>query len=90
MMLDDEIIRYAVATLLSTAAATIAVYLWFIDLFSLQRVFGALLGAELVIFSMVIYVYYKPTLQGSNTKLLLGGFLLAAAFLLVAVQLGSR
>jgi peptidoglycan/LPS O-acetylase OafA/YrhL len=87
---DEDIIQYSVATLLSTAAASILVYLWIVDLVSLQRVFGALLGSELIIFAMVVYIYYKPTLTKEGNNWLLLGCLIAASFLLVAVQLGSR
>jgi peptidoglycan/LPS O-acetylase OafA/YrhL len=87
---DKDIIRYSVATLLSTAAASILVYLWIVDLVSLQRVFGALLGSELIIFAMVVYIYYKPTLTTASNNWLLLGCVIAATFLLVAVQLGSR
>ncbi|MDA4111372.1 MAG: hypothetical protein OK439_02455 [Thaumarchaeota archaeon] len=87
---DNDIIRYSVATLLATAAASILVYLWILDLVSLQRVFGALLGSELVIFAMVVYIYYKPSLTLESSNWLLLGCLVAAAFLLIAVQLGSR
>ena len=90
MMADEDIVRYSVATLLATAAASIAVYLWILDLVSLQRVFGAMLGSELVIFAMVVYIYYKPTLTVTSSNWLFLGCLVAAFFLLVAVQLGSR
>ena len=87
---DKDILRYSVAILLATAAASIVVYLWILDLVSLQRVFGALLGSELVIFAMIVYIYYKPTLTTESNNWLLLGCLVAASFLLVAVQLGSR
>ena len=90
MKLDKDILRYTVATILATAAASILVYLWILDLASLQRVFGALLGSELVIFAMVVYIYYKPTLTAESNNWLLLGCLVAASFLLIAVQLGSR
>jgi hypothetical protein len=86
---DDDIVRYSVATLLATAAASILVYLWILDLVSFQRVFGAMLGSELVIFAMVVYIYYKPTLTVETSSWLLLGCVVAAFFLLVAVQLGS-
>jgi hypothetical protein len=88
--LDNDIVRYSAATLLATAAASIVVYLWILDLVSLQRVFGALLGSELVIFAMVVYIYSKPTLTIANSNWLLVGCAVAASFLLIAVQLGSR
>ena len=88
--LDEETLRYAVETLLATAAASIAVYLWFLDITLLQRVFGALLASELVIFATAVYVYYKPTMLGPNNKWVVMGCTTAAVFLLIAVQLGGQ
>jgi hypothetical protein len=90
LSLDEQTLRYAVETLLASAAATIAVYLWFLDISTLQRVFGALLASELVIFATAIYVYSKPTMAGPNAKWLVMGCATAAVFLLISVQLGSR
>jgi len=90
LTLDEETLRYAVETLLATAAASIAVYLWFLDISALQRVFGAMLASELVIFATAVYVYYKPTMLGPNTKWVVMGCATAATFLLIAVQLGGQ
>ncbi len=89
MSLDERSLKFGVITLLASAAATIAVYLWFLDITTLQRVFGALLASELMIFATVIYVYSKPTITGPYTKWLVMGCITAGAFLLVAVQLGG-
>ncbi len=90
MKLEDEFMRYVVATILATAAASIAVFLWIVDLVFLQRVFGAMLAAELVIFSMGAYLYYKPSFASANNAWLFAGFLAAGALLLIAVLLGSQ
>lgn len=82
-------IRYAVGTLFATGAATIAVYLWFLDLVANQRTFGALVGSELIIFAMMIYIYRKPSLTAATSWLLLG-CATAAIFLLFAMQLGGQ
>jgi hypothetical protein len=89
MKLDQELLRYAIGTLFATAGATITVYLWYMDLFALQRVFGALLSAGLVVFSMALYVFSKPTLTGRTNTWLLLGCLGTATLLLIAVQLGT-
>jgi hypothetical protein len=89
MKLDQELSRYAIGTLFATAGATIMVYLWYMDLFALQRVFGALLSGGLVVFSMALYVFSKPTLTGRTNTWLLIGCLGAAILLLIAVQLGT-
>ncbi len=83
-------IRYAVETLLAASAATITVYLWFLDLVANQRTFGAMIGSELVIFAMMIYIYRKPSLTGATNSWLLFGCAMAAFFLLLAIQLGSQ
>lgn len=49
-----------------------------------------MLGAELVIFSMLIYVYYRPSITGAVGNWLLAGCLVASAFLIVSIQLGIR
>jgi hypothetical protein len=86
---DEAIVRYSVITLLATAAASIAAYLWILDLVTLQRVFGAMLGSELVIFAMIVYIYYKPIITTESSNWLFVGCLVAASFLLIAVQLGT-
>lgn len=90
MKIDEGSLRFTVATLLAAAAASIAFYLWNLDLFRGQRVFGAMLGAELIIFSMLIYVYYRPSIGGTPGNWLLLGCVATAAFLLVSIQLGIR
>ncbi|HZW84722.1 MAG TPA: hypothetical protein VFE91_02315 [Nitrososphaerales archaeon] len=90
MRIDEGTLRFTVATLLASAAASIAFYLWSLDLFTGQRVFGTMLGAELIIFSMLVYVYYKPSISGSPGNWLLLGCLAAAAFVIVSIQLGVR
>lgn len=89
MRLDEELLRYAIGTLFAAAGSTIMVYLWYIDLVALQRVFGALLAAGLVIFAMALYVFSKQTLTGKTNTWLLIGCLGAASLLLMAVQLGT-
>ena len=81
--------RFTVATLLATSATAIAVYLWSIDLVNGQRIFGAMLGSELVIFSMLIYVYSKPSIGGKQGLWLLVGCLVASIFLLISIQVGA-
>jgi hypothetical protein len=90
LKIDDDMIRYTVETLLAASAATITVYLWFLNLVANQRTFGAMIGSELVIFAMMIYIYRKPSLTGTTNSWLLFGCATAALFLLLAVQLGSQ
>ena len=90
MRLDDDMVRYGVETLLAAAAATLTVYLWFFNIVAYQRAFGAMIGAGFVIFSMMIYVYFRPSLTGRSNSWLLAGCLAAAVFLLLAVQLTAQ
>ncbi len=89
MRVDDEMVRYTVETLLAAAALTLTVYAWLIDPVVNQRAFGALIGSAFVIFSMIIYAYYKPSLTGSSNTWLLAGCVTGSVFLLMAVQLSS-
>ena len=83
-------IRYTVETLLAASAATITVYLWFLDLVANQRTFGAMIGSELIIFAMMIYIYRKPSLRGTTNSWLLVGCVTTALFLILAMQLGGQ
>jgi hypothetical protein len=86
---DDQMMKYTVETLLAAAALTLAAYTWVIDPVVNQRAFGALVGAAFVIFSMMVYAYYKPSLIGRSNTWLLLGCLTGAVLLLIAVQLSS-
>lgn len=88
MNLDEGSLRFAVAAILASSASAIAVYLWNIDLVAGQRVFGAMLGSELVILSMLIYVYSKPSIAGREGIWLLLGCLVASIFLIASIQVG--
>ena len=88
MRLDEGSLRITVAALLGTSAAAIAVYLWSIDLVNGQRTFGAMLGSELVIFSMLVYVYSQPSIAGRRGVWLLAGCLVAATFLIISITVG--
>lgn len=89
MRVDNEMMRYMVETLLAAAALTLTVYAWLIDPVVNQRAFGALIGSALVIFSMMIYAYYKPSLSGGGNTWLLAGCVAGSVILLLAVQLAS-
>ena len=60
MRLNEEGVRILLSTALMVFLAVIAFYLWFIDLLSSQREFGAFLTAELVGFAMLVYISTKP------------------------------
>ena len=60
-------------------------YLWFVDLLAKQRTFAILLGAELMAFSMLIYVGTKPTFYDLRRSWILIGCAAVALLLLLAV-----
>jgi hypothetical protein len=89
-LIDDETVKYMVQTLFAISSATMAVYVWVLDISSNQRALGALIGSELVIFAMVVYVYSKPSFRQARNSWLLAGCATAALFLLISVQLGTQ
>ncbi|HEV2225673.1 MAG TPA: hypothetical protein VGR56_02580 [Nitrososphaerales archaeon] len=86
MKVTDDMVRYTVEMLLATAAVTLTGYSWFIDPVANQRAFGAIVAAALVLFSMMIYAYLKPSLTETSNAWLLAGCLMGAVLLLIAVQ----
>lgn len=60
MRLNEEGVRILLSATLVAFLAVIAAYLWFVDLLSSQREFGAFLSAELVAFAMLVYISTKP------------------------------
>ena len=71
-----------IATFLLSYMIIVAVALWLTDLLTQQRGFGLFLSAELVAFSMVVYMYYKKDLRQLSRSWLSVGFL-ALALLVV-------
>ncbi len=66
---------YLISVLLLCFIAVVAAYLWSIDLLTEQRLFGVLLSAVLLAFSMLIYVYRKPSYREMSKLLLVLGYL---------------
>jgi len=85
-----EGLRGIASFLLLCFIVAIAAYLWLIDLFAGQRVFGLLLGAVLLAFSMLIYVYRKPSYGEMSKPVLIVGYIALAMLLSlsIAVSLG--
>ena len=90
MKLDQEVVKYPVGWVLVILLVTIAVYLWLIDLFSMQRMFGVLLASELVAFSMLAYVYSKPSFSKVSKRWLLIGSIAVVAFLFLALTIATQ
>lgn len=90
MKLNQEDVRYRVGWVLVILLAIIAAYLWFIDLFSLQRLFGVLLASELVAFAMLAHVYSKPSFSKVSKAWLLMGSIAVAGFLFLALAVATQ
>ena len=90
MKLDQEALKYPVGWVLVILLATIAMYLWLIDLFSLQRVFGVLLASELVVFAMLAYVYSKTSFSKVSKTWLLLGSIAVAGFFFLALTIAAQ
>jgi uncharacterized membrane protein len=82
LRLYEEEVRVLISATLVVLLAVIAVYLWFVDLLSSQREFGAFLAAELVVFAMLVYVSTKPDYDSVKKSWMLIGCI-ALALLLI-------
>jgi hypothetical protein len=80
-----EGVRSLLSILLLCFQIAIAAYLWVVDLFNGQRVFGVLVSAMLLAFCMLIYVYRKPSYKELSKSLLLIGYLALALLLSLGV-----
>lgn len=90
MKLDQEAVKYPVGWVLVILLVTIAAYLWLMDLFSMQRVFGVLLASELVAFAMLAYMYSKPSFSKVSKTWLLIGSVSVAVFLFLALTIATQ
>ena len=84
MRLHEEEVRVLLSATLVAFLAVFAVYLWFVDLLSSQREFGAFLAAELVAFGMLIYISTKPDYGAVKNSWVLIGCLVLVLFLTLA------
>jgi peptidoglycan/LPS O-acetylase OafA/YrhL len=82
-----EGIGYLLSILIICFIVAVAAYLWSIDLLTGQRVFGVLLSAVLLAFSMLIYVYRKPNYKEMSKLLLVLGYLVLVILLSVGIAL---
>jgi hypothetical protein len=91
LRLHEEEVRVLLSATLVVFLAVLAVYLWFIDLFSSQREFGAFLTAELVAFAMLVYTSTKPNYDAvKKSWVLIGCIALALLLTLPFFFLGGR
>jgi hypothetical protein len=88
--LDQEVAKYPLGWVLVILLVTIGTYLWLIDLFSMQRVFGMLLASELVVFAMLAYIYSKSSFSKVSKTWLIVGSVSVAVFLFLALTIGAQ
>jgi hypothetical protein len=81
LRLHEEGVRVLISATLVLFLAAIATYLWFVDLLSGQREFGAFLAAELVAFATLIYVSTKPDYYSVRKSWVLVGCIVLALLL---------
>jgi hypothetical protein len=84
LKLYDDGVRVLLSATLVVFLAVFAAYLWFVDLLSSQREFGALLTAELVAFAMLVYVFTKPDYDAVKKSWMLAGCIALALLLTLA------
>ena len=84
MKLQEEGVRVLLSATLVAFLAVFAVYLWFVDLLSSQREFGAFLTAELMAFAMLIYITTKPDFDAVKKSWVLAGCIALALLLTLA------
>jgi uncharacterized cupredoxin-like copper-binding protein len=73
-----------IATFLLVFIVVVAVAAWSLDLVAQQRTFALLLGAELVAFAMMVYLYYVENLKELSRGWLLAGAVGLALFLVLS------
>ena len=84
MKLQEEGVRVLLSATLVAFLAVFAVYLWFVDLLSNQREFGAFLTAELMAFAMLVYITTKPDFDAVKKSWVLAGCIALALLLTLA------
>jgi uncharacterized cupredoxin-like copper-binding protein len=72
-----------IATLLLVLIVVVAVAAWTLDLVAQQRTFAFLLAAELVAFTMMVYVYYVENVKELSRRWLFAGAMGLALLLLL-------
>jgi hypothetical protein len=85
MNVEDEGVRTTISILLLVFLVAVAAYIWSLDLVASQRVFGVLLSAELVAFSMLIYISAEPGYNKVNKIWLSIGYFILALLLSASI-----
>jgi len=89
LRLNEEGVRVLISATLVVFLAAIAMYLWFVDLLSSQREFGAFLTAELIAFATLVYVSTKPDYDSIKKSWVLAGCIALALLLILPFLLSG-
>jgi hypothetical protein len=85
MSATQERLREILTVLLLLIIVVLAISLWTLDISTMQSAFAALLGAELVAFALMGYIYLKPTYAEIGKGWFLLGCFLLTALLMIAL-----
>jgi hypothetical protein len=85
MKVDESGVRSLASAALVALLAVVAIYLWFIDMLTMQKEFGAFLASELTAFAMLLYLYLRPTYGEFKKQWFLLGCLFLALCLVLAI-----
>lgn len=85
MKLNEAGTRSLASAALVTFLVVVAVYLWLIDIITMQKQFGAFLAAELTTFAMLLYLYGRPIHGEFKKQWFLAGCLFLAFCLALAI-----
>lgn len=73
-----------IAVFLLTFLIVVGIAVWLLDLVAQQRVFGLLMSAEFIAFSLLVYIFYEENPKEISRKLLLSGFAALSVLVLLA------
>ncbi len=77
----------SIAISLVVFLVVVGITIWLLDFVAQQRVFGLLVGAELVAFALLVGIFYEENPKDISRKWLAGGFTALAVLVLLAAIL---
>ena len=87
--MNEDLVKEAASVMLVVLMATMAVALWWVNLITSQRAFGAFLASELLAFSILCYLYSKPSLQQVKLEWVAVGLLTLMGFLVAGLYVAA-
>jgi hypothetical protein len=89
MGIEDEGLKTIISVLLLVFLVVVAIYMWSVDLVAYQGVFAVLLSAEMIAFSMLIYVCIEPGYNRANKSWLAIGYFTLALLLSTSIAVSQ-